>query len=94
MQAIIKIYHLRQGLHILLCVFVLSFFSLSESQAQNRTRSIIEITGATGSKPDAGLLKSILKMAHIPSSALYQWQNHLVIYGFMNSPAKLEQQIA
>jgi len=94
MQTIIKTYQLRQVLHILLCVFVISFFNPSDIRAQDRTPSIIEITGPIGSQPDARLLIPVLKASHIPSSALYQWKNHLVIYAFMNDPVRLEGRLA
>ena len=94
MWTIIETYHLRQGLHILLCVVAFSFCNLSDSHAQDRALSIIEITGSIGSKPDARLLKPVLTASHIPSSALYQWKNHLVIYGVMNKTVELESQIS
>lgn len=94
MRTIIETYHLRQGLHILLCIAAFSFFSFSGSLAQDRTPSIIEITGSMGSRPDASLLKPTLKLSHIPSSALYQWKNHLAIYGVMNNAAQLESQLS
>lgn len=94
MQTIIETYHLRQRLYILFCLVAFSFFSFSESMALVRKPSIIEITSVIGSKPDARLIRPILKASHLPSSALYQWKNHLVIYGLMNNAAKLESQIA
>jgi hypothetical protein len=36
----------------------------------------------------------VLNTWHIPTSALYQWENHLVIYGILDKPAVLEGQVA
>jgi hypothetical protein len=79
---------------MLLCVFAFALFSFSESFAQDTKPSILEITGPIGSRPDARSLKPLLKTWRIPSSALYQWENHLVIYSFLGNPVKLRDQTA
>ncbi len=94
MQMTTETYHLKRELRILLCVITFSVFSFSETFGQNRLPSIIEITGKIGSKPDAHLLTPVLNAWHISTTALYQWENHLVIYSFMDNPAKLERRVA
>ncbi|HVW13462.1 MAG TPA: L-rhamnose mutarotase [Mucilaginibacter sp.] len=85
---------LRWKMCVLFCVSAFFLLSFSESFAQGNNPSIIEITGAPRSKPDAHLLRPILAAWHIPSSAVYQWENHLVIYGLLGNPVRLEQQVA
>lgn len=94
MQANIKTYNLRTGLRIFLCALAFTLFSFSKSFAQNHLPSIIEITSKIGSRPDARLLKPVLNTWRLPTSSMYQWGNHLAIYGFLNNPPKLEGQIA
>ncbi|HVS94504.1 MAG TPA: L-rhamnose mutarotase [Mucilaginibacter sp.] len=85
---------LRWKMHILFFVCASCLLNFSESFAQDNNPSIMEIIGSQGSKPDAHLLLPILAAWHIPSSAVYQWQNHLVIYDLLANPAKLEYQVA
>ncbi|MBS1503449.1 MAG: L-rhamnose mutarotase [Bacteroidetes bacterium] len=85
---------LRWKMCILFCASAFFLLSFSESFAQASNTSIIEITGALGSKPDAHLLRPVLRAWHISSSAVYQWENHLVIYGSLANPLKLEDQVA
>ncbi|MGH7237629.1 MAG: L-rhamnose mutarotase [Candidatus Saccharimonadales bacterium] len=51
---------------------------------------IIEVTSAIGRQPDVHLLAPMLKSAAIPAGGIYQWHNHLVVYGFIRQPEMLK----
>lgn len=55
--------------------------------------SVIEITNVEGTVLNIDSLQKICKQNDIPTSAIYQWKNHLVVYRIIQKPEKLQQQI-
>jgi hypothetical protein len=100
MKAVIH-YIKKSGLQIMLFVmldvFIFSLFNSSITHADgvknNDTPIILEITAAVGKIPDSHLLIEICKKQNIPQSAIYQWKNHLAIFGFLNKVKELQTQI-
>lgn len=79
-------------LYYFICVLV--FVGVQQSFAvSTHTPLVLEVTGAVGSKPDNNLLMSICKRNHVPLADLYQWNNHMVIYGDLNNIYQLKKQV-
>jgi L-rhamnose mutarotase len=55
-----------------------------------QTPTIIEVVGE---QLNADTLIKVCNQNNLPSSAVYQWQNHVVIYGNMADPGKIIKQI-
>ncbi|MDB4919570.1 L-rhamnose mutarotase [Mucilaginibacter sp.] len=82
----------------ILCVFLfvlLNFFGgYADDFKNSRTPIVLEIIERVGIKSDDHLIIVICKKNHIPLTAIYQWNNHLAIYGFLDKPDALKKQIA
>lgn len=74
---------------ILLLMIVITVFGQSSQQVP----LIVEVTGPVGKTLQSEKLIKIVRNHHIPSSEVYQWENHLVIYDAPHLPA-LEKEIA
>lgn len=68
------------------------FFLVINSYAADKLPQALEITGKVGEQLNPGNLEVICKAQHIPTSDLYQWNNHLVVYGRFTS--ELKKQVA
>ncbi|KAI9451719.1 pectin lyase fold/virulence factor [Russula earlei] len=61
-----------------------------KNYAINRERPvIIEVIGENNQPVDTGKLHEVLTAAAIPGNSIYQWHNHLVIYGYVNDAFSL-----
>ncbi|EHQ30796.1 L-rhamnose mutarotase [Mucilaginibacter paludis] len=91
-----KLYNiLNINILLILCVVVslLCGSRKSFAVASSKTPSVVELTGKTGASINARLLLNVCKQNGIPLSSVYQWKNHLVIYGNLPDTVKLLKQI-
>src|ERR1700748_5837 len=76
---------------LLLATITLLGFS---SHAADKLPQALEIVGKVGENLNSKELVAICNKEHIPASDLYQWNNHLVIYGKLPHTAELKKQLA
>lgn len=55
---------------------------------------VLEVTGKVGSIISPKLLVDVCKQNGIPASSVYQWNNHIVVYGDLADTVKLLKQIS
>jgi len=68
------------------------FFFAINSYAANKLPQALEVIGKVGQPINPRNLEAICKAQHIPGLDLYQWNNHLVVYGRFTP--ELRKQIA
>jgi hypothetical protein len=96
----IKIYKVRNILShsyisILIFVFTLLCGSLKSTASVPTVKPIVvEITGKVGSKLNSKSLAGICKQSGIPASSVFEWNNHLVIFGDLPDTVKLKKLIS
>jgi L-rhamnose mutarotase len=54
---------------------------------------VIELILPAGSEPDADQVKALCAKQGIPASSIYQWKNHLVLFGYIPSAERISQQL-
>ncbi len=54
---------------------------------------VYELVYKIGSKPDVALLKAFCVQKNIPLSAIYSWENRLVIYTYQLNPSALQKEL-
>jgi hypothetical protein len=75
--------------------FTLLFSSLkSKASAPAKHPMLVEVTGKVGSNLNPKWLSEVCGQRGIPASSIYQWNNHLVIYGDLPDTVKLLKQVA
>lgn len=80
---------------ILCVVFTLLCGSLkSTASVPAKHPMVIELVGKTGVSLNAGSLLQICKRSGIATDAVYQWNNHLVVYSDLPDTVKLLKQVA
>jgi hypothetical protein len=78
-----------------LCIGITLLISSLKSSASVPPHKpmVIEITGNVGIKLNAKALINICRLGGVPASSVYQWNNHLVIYGDLPDTIKLKKQV-
>jgi len=77
-----------------LCVVLIALVIISvNTYAVNSPWNAIEITGPVGKNLNSSALATIATKNHVPTSSIYQWNNHLVVYGKLANVAGLQQKI-
>ena len=56
--------------------------------------SAIEVTGNVGINLNAKQALALCKKYQLPASSVYQWNNHLVLYGELKRPSLLQHELA
>jgi hypothetical protein len=56
-------------------------FNTADARAINSPNAIIEIAAPVGKTIDQRPLLSVVKKQNLPLSSIYEWSNHLVVYG-------------
>jgi hypothetical protein len=54
---------------------------------------VIEVTSSVGRQPDVRLLAPVQQSGAIPAGSIYQWHNHLAIFGFIHQPKMLKARL-
>ncbi|MEN0055508.1 MAG: L-rhamnose mutarotase [Mucilaginibacter sp.] len=79
--------------HLALVVAVLLLFNVSSPDAITNPFSIVEIIAPSGKMINKQALLRITSKQSLPASAVYQWKNHLVVYGKNLSITALQKDI-
>jgi len=71
-------------------------FSINHANAVKPpvTPKVFEIIAPVDQPFSSHALTDFCKKGHIPLSQIYQWNNHLVIYGFLDKPWEIKKQLA
>lgn len=70
---------------------LLNITQLSDAAATGKPLLVIvEVTSSVRQRPDAHQLAPLLKSGEIPAGSVYQWHNHLAVYGFILQPERLK----
>lgn len=80
-----------------IALFAAVFFSLSLvacTSQEVKKPSIIEIIGKNGTDLNPQMLVNISRQQDLPAGSVYQWHNHLLIYGTSKETDNLRRQIA
>lgn len=64
-----------------LMVVLVLLFNAAYAREINNPYAAIEITGPVGKTVDHRPLLSLIKKQNLPLSSIYEWSNHLVVYG-------------
>lgn len=79
----------------IVCIsFTLVCGSQSKAAIPAKKPMVVEVTGAIGTNLNSKALLNVCKQNGIPSSSVYQWKNHLVVYGDIRDTTKLLSQLA
>jgi len=70
------------------------FFLAINSYAADELPQALEVIGKVGQSINSRNLEAICKTQRIPASDLYQWNNHLVVYGLLSNVSELKKQVA
>jgi len=62
-------------------VVVLLLLSTGKAYALTSPLSAVEVTAPLGKIPNSQVILRIAKSEGLPASSVYQWENHLVVYG-------------
>ena len=77
-----------------LLLFIMALLFAFNVFAQRQLRQAVEVIGKVDKPLDSRKLEMVCAEQHIPASDLYQWKNHLLIYGFLENAAGLKKQVA
>lgn len=75
---------------LIIVFFVLPLHAVDPKQ---KILTAIEITGEIGEELSPAKLQILCKKQRIPTTSIYQWKNHLVVYGSFIQPGILVNQI-
>jgi hypothetical protein len=78
--------------YIVLSIVMLIFW-VSPVSAVTSPFSAIEVIGPVGHNLTTKAIKTIAKEYGLPTSAIYQWNNHLVLYGELKRVALLKHEL-
>lgn len=67
-------------IHIIFCTVALLLLN-ANVQAGSNPYTIVEVTGPQGKQLNYKALLNIARKQGLPASAVYRWDNHLIIYG-------------
>ncbi|UOQ67983.1 L-rhamnose mutarotase [Hymenobacter volaticus] len=77
---------------VCLLTTVLLLFALGSACAQTSGKAaILEVVGLNAAPVAADKLLALCKQYQVPTSSVYRWQNHLVVYGPAASIQRLQQ---
>src|ERR1700710_113274 len=83
--------HMRKSLTLLTVVLLL--LNTDSVYALTRPFSALEIIAPTGKMINSQAISRIVKSEGLPASSVYQWNNHLVVYGKNLNVAALQKAI-
>lgn len=77
----------------LVLMLVLLLCPALKTSAINSPYAAVEVIGAQGKILNSGAILKIAGQAGLPASAVYQWKNHLVLYGLLKHVALLQHEL-
>jgi hypothetical protein len=78
----------------LIIITALLFCLGTQAYAAGSPFSAIEITGAVGKNLNPKAAQALSEKYHLPASSVYQWNNHIVLYGELKRTNLLKHELA
>lgn len=77
----------------LILLLILLICPVIKTWAVNSPYSAVEVIGPQGKKLNAKAMLQLAKADHLPPSSVFQWNNHIVLYGLLKHVALLQREL-
>lgn len=84
----------RYSFNLCLILILLLLYPALKVSAATSPYAAVEVIGPLGKKLNAKAMLQLAKADHLPPSSVYQWNNHLVLYGLLKHVALLQRELS